>query len=162
MFAKTGSGHTQGHCVLNVMSLLQVHLFCGIWGCIAVGLFTSPLNAQVGERNALHFCSISLSRREKRATTCQDRDKRKQQKTKTVACPKSLICPNQTQAAFGADTCGMFYACGNGLTQLYKQCVFVVAVFLWTSATMSIVILGAGWAGIPMAYDVETQVRSRT
>ena len=39
-----------------------------------------------------------------------------------------------------------------------KQCVFVIAVFVWTAATVSITILAAGWAGVPMAYDIETQI----
>ncbi len=39
-----------------------------------------------------------------------------------------------------------------------KQCVFVIAVFVWTAVTVSITILAAGWAGVPMAYDVETQI----
>ena len=39
-----------------------------------------------------------------------------------------------------------------------KQCVFVIAVFVWTAVTVSMTILAAGWAGVPMAYDVETQI----
>ena len=39
-----------------------------------------------------------------------------------------------------------------------KQLVFVVAVFVWTAGTVAAVLLGAGWAGVPMAYDVETQI----
>lgn len=31
-------------------------------------------------------------------------------------------------------------------------------MFVWTALTVSAVILGAGWCGVPMAYDVETQV----
>ena len=36
--------------------------------------------------------------------------------------------------------------------------MFVVAVFVWTAVTVTSVILAAGWAGVPMAYDVETQI----
>ena len=53
----------------DVVLAIPVHLFCGMWGCIAVGLFTSPLNAE---------------------------------------------------AAFSADTCGIFYGCENGWSQLCK------------------------------------------
>ena len=57
----------------DVVLAIPVHLFCGAWGCIAVGLFASPLNAD---------------------------------------------------AAFSVDTCGIFYGCDEGWSQL---CTYMYA-----------------------------------
>jgi len=91
----------------DVVLAIPVHLFCGFWGTISVGLFTSPLNAD---------------------------------------------------AAFGADTCGIFYGCDNGGNQLWDQLLFTIAIVAWVGGTMTVLLGVTQLVGIPMAYSIDAQV----
>ena len=92
----------------DVVLAIPVHLFCGFWGCISVGLFMSPTNAN---------------------------------------------------AAFGADTCGIFYGCDNGGKQLVDQILFTIAIIAWVGGTMGLLLGATKLLGIPMAYSVDVQVQ---
>ena len=90
------------------MLAVPVHFFCGMWGVICVGLFSSPGNFA---------------------------------------------------AAFGADTCGVFYGCANGGKQLGVQLGFILAIICWTGATISAILLFAKHVlQMKMCYTAEEQM----
>eukprot|EP01043_Picozoa_sp_COSAG02_P004456 COSAG02_NODE_116_length_35392_cov_302.150001_12_plen_714_part_00 len=152
----------------DVVGASPVHMFCGIWGVIACGLFTSQKNWAY-----TYACTIEavpdscLPENDNACGEAMD---------PTLTCTflpgdESSCGPSDgyegtgkcvyTEASDPAPddpvSCGIFYGCELAGTQLLAQIIFVLCILGWTAGTVGAVCGVLKLVVKDLAYDAATQ-----